>query len=156
MTAKDVLAPDSGSDTMVESLERLCALHPELHPQMESYVRMRLAALRRVNQALEADLARCRASEGGLRRSENELLLLWRESIVTHEHEREKAANQLRDNVSQTLYAVKYSLERIDELTWRASSGDAQAVLRDAIANLRDALEDIRNIATSLRPVVPG
>jgi two-component system sensor histidine kinase UhpB len=71
-----------------------------------------------------------------------------RRVLAAHESERLRIAQELHDEVGQTLTAVLLQLSRLQERL----PGELSAELREAQEAARDSLEDVRRIATELRP----
>jgi two-component system sensor histidine kinase UhpB len=83
-----------------------------------------------------------------LERLEDERLDSARRALAAQESERLRVAQELHDEVGQSLTAVLLQLARL-----RKGLPDAELpVLEDAQATTRDSLEEIRRIARSLRP----
>jgi len=83
-----------------------------------------------------------------LARLEREQREVSRRVLAAHESERLRVAQELHDEVGQTLTAVLLQLSRAQERLPRELSGE----LREAQAAARASLEDVRRIATDLRP----
>ena len=71
-----------------------------------------------------------------------------RRVLAAHESERLRIAQELHDEVGQTLTAVLLQLGRVEERL----PGDLSAELGEAQDAARASLEDVRRIATDLRP----
>jgi two-component system, NarL family, sensor histidine kinase UhpB len=100
--------------------------------------------------------ARCTSEAGELAVTFNEMLerleLERREAtarvLAAHESERLRIAQELHDEVGQTLTAVLLQLSRLEERL----PEDLSAELGEAQDAARASLEDVRRIATDLRP----
>lgn len=90
-------------------------------------------------------------TEDALRESEKRLKHLSAQLLAFQENERRKLATELHDNMSQTLIAIKFSIENI--LT-RVSQENAFNHLRELVPMIQGAIEGVRNIYTQLRPSV--
>ena len=83
-----------------------------------------------------------------LERLELERLDATRRVLAAHESERLRIAQELHDEVGQTLTAVLLQLSRVEGRLPAHLSGE----LREAQDAARASLEDVRRIATDLRP----
>jgi two-component system sensor histidine kinase UhpB len=71
-----------------------------------------------------------------------------RTALEAQESERLRVAQELHDEVGQTLTAVTIQAERAAE----DSAGDPNQALRDVANSVRDSLDEVRRIARELRP----
>jgi two-component system, NarL family, sensor histidine kinase UhpB len=83
-----------------------------------------------------------------LERLEQERRESTRRVLAAHESERLRIAQELHDEVGQTLTAVLLQLSRVEERL----PADIRGELSEAQEAARDSLEDVRRIATDLRP----
>jgi len=83
-----------------------------------------------------------------LERLEHERAESARSVLAAHEGERLRVAQELHDEVGQTLTAVLLQLSRVHGRL----DGELGPVLGEAQDAVRDSLEDVRRIATELRP----
>jgi two-component system sensor histidine kinase UhpB len=83
-----------------------------------------------------------------LERLEQERRESTRRVLAAHESERLRIAQELHDEVGQTLTAVLLQLSRVEERL----PADVRGELSEAQDAARDSLEDVRRIATDLRP----
>jgi two-component system sensor histidine kinase UhpB len=83
-----------------------------------------------------------------LERLEQERRESTRRVLAAHESERLRIAQELHDEVGQTLTAVLLQLSRVEERL----PADVRGELSEAQEAARDSLEDVRRIATDLRP----
>ena len=83
-----------------------------------------------------------------LERLEQERRESTRRVLAAHESERLRIAQELHDEVGQTLTAVLLQLSRVEERL----PGDVRGELNEAQQAARASLEDVRRIATDLRP----
>jgi two-component system sensor histidine kinase UhpB len=81
-------------------------------------------------------------------RLQRERRVSGRRALAAQEHERKRVAQELHDEVGQSLTAVKLQLGRVG----RRAPDDLQADLRDALAEVDRSLADVRRIAKRLRP----
>ncbi len=125
-----------------------------LNDSLETRVRERTTELQNANRGLQNEVARREAAEAALRLSRNEQELLSQQLIQVQESERHRIAQELHDSIGQSLTAIKYSLERTEELLRKGRSPDAQPLLTRSIGRVRDTIKEIRSIAMNLRPSV--
>jgi two-component system, NarL family, sensor histidine kinase UhpB len=71
-----------------------------------------------------------------------------RTALEAQEAERLRVAQELHDEIGQTLTAVTIQAERAAE----GDPGEAPAALRDVAHSVRDSLDEVRRIARELRP----
>jgi two-component system sensor histidine kinase UhpB len=71
-----------------------------------------------------------------------------RTALQAQESERLRVAQELHDEIGQTLTAVTIQAERAAE----GDSADAAQALRDVANSVRDSLDEVRRIARELRP----
>jgi two-component system, NarL family, sensor histidine kinase UhpB len=83
-----------------------------------------------------------------LSRLEQERRESTRRVLAAHESERLRIAQELHDEVGQTLTAVLLQLSRVQERL----PGELSEELHEAQDAARESLEDVRRIATDLRP----
>jgi two-component system sensor histidine kinase UhpB len=83
-----------------------------------------------------------------LERLEQERRESTRRVLAAHESERLRIAQELHDEVGQTLTAVLLQLSRVEERL----PADVRGELTEAQEAARNSLEDVRRIATDLRP----
>jgi two-component system, NarL family, sensor histidine kinase UhpB len=83
-----------------------------------------------------------------LERLEQERREATRRVLAAHESERLRIAQELHDEVGQTLTAVLLQLSRVEERL----PADVRGELTEAQEAARASLEDVRRIATDLRP----
>lgn len=69
-------------------------------------------------------------------------------SLAAQESERRRVAQELHDEVGQTLTAIVLQLDRLA----RVANGDFRAALEDTRESARESLGDVRRIAQRLRP----
>ena len=136
----------------VSALRRTEIALERLNASLESQVQLRTRALADSNRDLRNEVARRERAELELRASSNELTLLSEQLIQTQERERRRIALELHDSVSQSLSAVKYTLERAVILMQRPALGSAEPVLALAVQRLHETAESIRAISMNLRP----
>jgi two-component system, NarL family, sensor histidine kinase UhpB len=83
-----------------------------------------------------------------LARLEQEQRASTRRSVAAQESERRRIAQELHDEVGQTLTGVLLELD----YAAKQAPPDLRAQLNETLENARESLEDIRRIATDLRP----
>ena len=84
-----------------------------------------------------------------LERLERERLESVRLALAAQESERLRVAQELHDEVGQSLTAVLLQLARLAK---RVPPGEQSAAVADTAATARESLEEVRRIARSLRP----
>lgn len=102
-------------------------------------------ALRSMNSQLET-----RTHE--LNSSRDEMSMLSGQLMKQQEEERQRIAQELHDSVGQSLSAIKYSLERVVEMTHGREPDSARHLLATTIGRVQETVESIRSIAMNLRP----
>ncbi len=125
-----------------------------LNQTLEERVAERTDRLSSANQSLTDEIARRRAAEHSLRRSMLELESLSEQLMNAQEDERKRIAQDLHDSVGQTLSAIKYSLERAQELLRRQTPAEAQSVIGVVVERVRRLMEEVRAISMNLRPAM--
>ena len=85
-----------------------------------------------------------------LNRLEQERHESTRRVLAAHESERLRVAQELHDEVGQTLTAVLLQLSRVEQRL----PADLRGELSEAQEAARESLEDVRRIATDLRPEI--
>lgn len=83
-----------------------------------------------------------------LDRLESERRLSVRRTLLAQESERKRVAQELHDEVGQTLTAMLLLLDRLSE----RAPGELAAEAADARESARESLEEVRRIARRLRP----
>lgn len=122
--------------------------------EIDLRVQTRTEALVQASRYLRDDLSQSKAQQESLRRSCDELAKLARGLLIDQEFERKGVARELYGEVAQSLSAIKYSLERAEELARRSGAPDLQPLLQRAIALIQDVIDDARGLAMKLRPCV--
>ena len=102
-------------------------------------------ALRTMNEQLEARTQELDSSREGLS-------ILSGQLMKSQEDERKRLAQELHDSVGQSLSAIKYSLERVVEMTRGRDASAARNLLTTTIGRVQETVESIRSIAMNLRP----
>jgi signal transduction histidine kinase len=94
-------------------------------------------------------IARLERSERDLRDQTERLQALSRKLVQVQEVERRGIAQELHDEIGQTLTGLKLSLEMADRL----SSGPARDSLSGALSLVNELMSRVRNLSLNLRPV---
>ena len=105
--------------------------------------------LQLMNEQLET---RIEARTGELNASRDELSMLSAQLMTTQENERKRIAQELHDSIGQSLSAIKYSLERAEEMIHNNAAGNVSDLLAMTIRRVQRTLDSIRSIAMNLRP----
>src|SRR5882672_10421320 len=105
--------------------------------------------LKTMNEQLET---RIEARTRELHASRDELSMLSGQLMTTQEDERKRIAQELHDSIGQSLSAIKYSLERAEEIIHNNAAGKVSDLLAMTIRRVQHTLDSIRSIAMNLRP----
>jgi general secretion pathway protein G len=105
--------------------------------------------LEAMNEQLET---RIEARTRELNASRDELSMLSTQLMMTQENERKRIAQELHDSIGQSLSAIKYSLERAEEMIHNDRSANVVDLLAMTIRRVQRTLDSIRSIAMNLRP----
>jgi general secretion pathway protein G len=105
--------------------------------------------LQNMNEQLET---RIEARTRELNASRDELSMLSAQLMTTQENERKRIAQELHDSIGQSLGAIKYSLERAQEMIQNNAPGNVADLLAMTIRRVQATLDSIRSIAMNLRP----
>ncbi len=102
-----------------------------------------------MNEELET---RIEARTSEVNASREELSLLSAQLMTAQEDERKRIAQELHDCIGQSLSAIKYSLERAEDMTHQQDPSAPRHLLRTTISRVQETIESIRAIAMDLRP----
>jgi len=105
--------------------------------------------LETMNEQLET---RIEARTRELNASRDELSMLSTQLMMTQENERKRIAQELHDSIGQSLSAIKYSLERAEEMLHNDPGANVVDLLAMTIRRVQQTLDSIRSIAMNLRP----
>jgi len=94
------------------------------------------------------DITEHRQAEEELRESRERLQVLSRQLIAAQENERRHLANELHDEIGQTLTAISITLQAAQLVRGEP----AQSRLEEAIAIVDQAIEQVRHLSLDLRP----
>jgi signal transduction histidine kinase len=125
-----------------------------LNQHLETRVAARTQELSVAVGGLKAEAQRREAAETSLLASRNELSLLSGQLMKAQESERKRIAQDLHDTVGQSLSAIKYSLERAQQMIASVNLGDPIAVLGKTVGLVQRTIDDVRTISENLRPAV--
>ena len=125
-----------------------------LNQTLEQRVEERTTQINESNQALKKEVARRREVERSLRKSKVELQGLSERLMSAQEEERKRIAQDLHDTIGQSLSAVKYSLERVQELGRRNETANVDETLSAVVRRVQGVLDEIRGISMNLRPAL--
>lgn len=138
----------------VTSLRRAERELTALNQTLEQRVEERTTQINESNLALKKEVARRREVERSLRKSKMELQGLSERLMSAQEEERKRIAQDLHDTIGQSLSAVKYSLERAQELGHRNEPANVDETLSAAIRRVQRVLDEVRGISMNLRPAL--
>jgi general secretion pathway protein G len=105
--------------------------------------------LETMNEQLET---RIEARTSELNASRDELSLLSAQLMTAQENDRKRIAQELHDSIGQSLSAIKYSLERAEEMIHNDGAAKVGDLLAMTIRRVQHTLDSIRSIAMNLRP----
>jgi signal transduction histidine kinase len=125
-----------------------------LNQHLEMRVAARTQELSVAVAGLKAEALRREAAETSLLASRNELSLLSGQLMKAQESERKRIAQDLHDTVGQSLSAIKYSLERAQQMIVCVNLGDPIPVLGMTVGIVQRTIDDVRTISENLRPAV--
>ena len=94
------------------------------------------------------DITERKRAEEALRKSEQTIRKLAKASIRAHEEERQRAALEVHDRISQTLTAAFYHLQALETIPLRDAVAErllsrASALVRECIGESRNIMEDL-------------
>ena len=121
------------------------------YDELEQRVQLRTRELLDTNKQLENAISERLDSEAALRKSEKELRLLSAQLLTSLENERRRTAQDLHDNVSQILVAMKFRLEHALHQSVDKTVNPAE-MSRIIIPVVQETIEAVRNIYMRLRP----
>lgn len=120
--------------------------------QLEDLVRERTNELQQTNEQLWSEIMERRRVEDELRQSENDMHLLSAQLLTAQEMERKRIAAELHDGISQSLTAIKFSIESIVGRSSFQNSGEQDSLIKTTLTRIQTAVEEVRRICTNLRP----
>jgi len=138
----------------ITSLRHAEECHRILNQHLEMRVAARTQELSVAVAGLKAEAQRREAAETSLLASRNELSLLSEQLMKAQESERKRIAQDLHDTVGQSLSAIKYSLERAQQMITSENLGDPIPVLGKTVGLVQRTIDDVRTISENLRPAV--
>jgi signal transduction histidine kinase len=138
----------------ITSLRQAEEGHRALNQHLETRVAARTQELSVAVAGLKAEAQRREAAETSLLASRNELSLLSAQLMKAQESERKRIAQDLHDTVGQSLSAIKYSLERAQQMIACVNLGDPIPVLGKTVSLVQRTIDDVRTISENLRPAV--
>lgn len=92
-------------------------------------------------------------AEESLRRSEAELRRLSSQLLLIRETERKRMAQELHDGIGQSLLAVKYRVEFLQEELSGREQASGQS-LGQLVSMVQDTIEEVRRLSRDLRPPI--
>lgn len=99
-------------------------------------------------------VAERRRSEKALRDSGKALRFLSNQLIEVQENERKRIASELHDGVSQSLTAIKYSLENSLKSGEALNPKSFIGIQKNVVQKIQETIEELRRISTNLRPAM--
>jgi PAS domain S-box-containing protein len=102
---------------------------------------------------LHTDISERKQAEEALRKSETKLRVLSKKLIDAQENERKRIANELHDDLGQSLVGLKIQLSRIQN---KISTGQEEIKqdIKGVIESINQTTENVRRISRDLRPSV--
>ncbi|MFW6137628.1 MAG: PAS domain S-box protein [Spirochaetota bacterium] len=122
----------------------------EAYDEMERRVYQRTRELAAANYQLKKEIEERKQVQDALQKSEKRLRSLSAKLITVQEDERKRISNELHDSISQSLAAVKYSIE--DAIAKAGKNTPVSRALEPVIAILQQTVKETRQIIKNLRP----
>lgn len=120
--------------------------------QLEDLVRERTNELSQINEQLWCEILERRRIVEELRQSENDMHLLSAQLLTAQEMERKRIAAELHDGISQSLTAIKFSMESAVARGSIQTGGEQDALINKILTRIQTAIEEVHQISTNLRP----
>lgn len=124
--------------------------------RLDRFLNIRLVNISRDKESCDANPERAVLATiediGNYKRAETEQYNLSVNLIKAQEQERKRIALDLHDGISQTLSAIKFSLEAEITHVPNKQPADIQSGLKVIVHKMRGALEDLRRISMDLWP----
>jgi PAS domain S-box-containing protein len=102
--------------------------------------------------AVLMDMTERVSAEEAMRRSEIELRELSGQLLAVQEMERKRIAADLHDGLGQSLSALKFYVEGVQELMASGAHQEAGDALVQIVAKVKNAVEEVRHTTMDLRP----
>ena len=112
----------------------------------------RLNDLQEANQQLWCEIQEQRKLEEDLRESENELRLLSEQLVSEHESECKRIASELHDGISQSLTAIKLTIENAVGRGLIKSGHDSNGLLDNIFSRIQNSIDEVHQMSTNLYP----
>lgn len=120
--------------------------------QLEDLVRERTNELSQINEQLWCEILERRRIVEELRQSENDMHLLSAQLLTAQEMERKRIAAELHDGISQSLTAIKFSIESAVAQGSIQGKGQRDTLIEKILTRIQTAIEEVHQISTNLRP----
>lgn len=119
---------------------------------LEILVQERTNELMKANEQLWCEILERRRVEDDLRQSEYDMRLLSEQLLTAQEMERKRIADELHDGISQSLAAIKFSIENAVGRGAIRSGGKRDDLIETILIRIQTAIEEVHRISTNLRP----
>jgi len=122
--------------------------------RLEQAIKERTEELVQANEQLRCEVVERRRAEEDLRRSENDLRLLSAQLLTAQEMERKRIAAELHDSISQSLTAIKFSIENAVGLGSFPAPDERTDLISPIISRMQTAIDEVHRISMDLRPAM--
>jgi len=124
----------------------------QAYNELEKRVQERTQELVHANEQLKEEIRQRQQSEEALHKSEKAQRLLSSQLLTAQENERRRIAQDIHDNVSQTLVAMKFRIENaLKDFDAYRDRDDLSNML---VPVIQDAIDEVRDIYMRLRPSI--
>lgn len=120
--------------------------------QLEDLVRERTNELSQINEQLWCEILERRRIVEELHQSENDMHILSAQLLTAQEMERKRIAEELHDGISQSLTAIKFSIESAVARGSIQEGGERDPLIETILTRIQTAIEEVHQISTNLRP----
>ena len=125
----------------------------EAYETLEAKVRKRTSQLQIANERLKKEVRERKHIETDLRKSKDQLQLLSKRLINAQENERRRIANELHDELGQSLVGLKFQLSGFGKKL-NQDQKELQFELKQASESIDAMTENVRRLSRDLRPSV--
>ncbi len=119
---------------------------------LEVLVQERTNELMKANEQLWCEILERRRVEDDLRQSEYDMRLLSEQLLTVQEMERKRIADELHDGISQSLAAIKFSIENAVGRGAIQSGGKRDGLIETILTRIQTSIDEVHRISTNLRP----